>query len=437
MASLPRLQTALEGATIPRDEIRQRLVTLINTELALDANPDLEYPDRGGTLESILDVAVLQDEIEAIVNDFATTLLPTYSEAEYQRVVEIFVSALPTHLSINQQADLANIFAAGLQRHELPAFLIDVFFDNLSEALELRTPSESGEFEFEPVPMDLEDVEVSPPLLFPWFEYSTIIARDPPSTAILPELPDVATLSPAQVELYKWMLDLYNLKTAFMDIQAQLCLMVNDICASDGPLRTEAQQLLDESASDLDIVLLPDDYIPTAPEMECVVVSGLEKAGERLLGAMDKIFDAEKYLVKKETILLANGEKLKVYASRYERSRYRDFVKWHIDGLILRGSRVSCFFPRTPVPEPNIRKYDETEPRCPICCVDLPEEGEICPPAAVSFKCCNKGFHTDCLLDSYFAKVGHGTPCPMCRTEFDLEFLGEMLEEKVRELNVL
>ena len=51
----------------------------------------------------------------------------------------------------------------------------------------------------------------------------------------------------------------------------------------------------------------------------------------------------------------------------------------------------------------------------------------------------NRPFHLDCLLFWVFLKItiGQQMSCYWCRPEVDLEFLGEMLEIKIREFNNL
>ena len=79
-----------------------------------------------------------------------------------------------------------------------------------------------------------------------------------------------------------------------------------------------------------------------------------------------------------------------------------------------------------------------TDDDCVVCHEELPEEGEVAIPAIVTYKCCNRAFHADCLLAWLFNKIPASTmTCPMCRAELDLEFLGEVMEMKTLELGVL
>ncbi len=416
-------------------ELEQALADLVRIGLE-STDPDfiaLSSVDNE-QVRAIHRTAIAQAEIEYLIDIFVLAL-SLMEDEQHVPAVRIFASALPPWLSIVQQADLAERFAQRLSQSQLRQSLSEVFLDHLPAAAELRSPSvQSVGSEFEVVPMDLEDVVVPPPRVFLWLESSVINSRDPrevyppfygddvPNSAVVNQLDDLT-------------IDLCNLSNALRAYLEKIFLMFTDFSQSDGFNTSGIQDHLFAIANLLDTVLLPEIH-DIAPSRVKTLAIGLE-VGEGLLETVkDDLFKAEEYIVSQERRVLSEGDKTKAYASRYERSRHRYFLRWLIANFQTARLREMTI-PSIVQPQPIVHAYDESETRCPICCEDLPEDGELCHPAVSSFACCSKGFHTDCLLSCIFDKLGKGTPCPMCRAPLGREYLGELLEQKVRELQVL
>jgi hypothetical protein len=403
--------------------------------LTLGPPADEDYPEERivqRDLELHFSSYEYTDDLQGLIESFVSGMLPPRPETQQQIAVELFtLHYIPEDLTIEEQGDLGQVFEQYLRLHRLPVELVDFFYESLPEPIDLMSPDE-----YEPIPMEgLEDVVVERSSMFPWFDPTTIIVRNPARPLTPLHNPDIEG-SAALREIHDLATDLSRIHSAFCDIHDQLSHMIVDMGAPDDPLRVGAQRLLHENADDLDLVLLPDpDDISMDDDLH-TLAEGLANV-ERIFGIIkEKVFLAETYLVTQETLLLASGDKFKAYASRYERSRYRDFLRWlfaNCKTARLRG----VFIPTSQEPAPVSRAYDESEHRCPVCFEDLPEEGELTPPPAVSFTCCNKGFHVDCLLEWSFEKLDQGMPCPMCRKQFDLDFLGTLMEQKVRELQCL
>ncbi|ETI19388.1 hypothetical protein G647_09221 [Cladophialophora carrionii CBS 160.54] len=348
------------------------------------------------------------DGILRFVEAFVSEYLPSLPENQRGDSIEEFAYNLPTDLTIEDQATV------GLPR-----------------AIELLSSDEDG-----PMPMEgLDDDAARRAGNFPWFAPSTIITRDPPSPVVPFYDPDIEGAA-ALNEIRIWVRELFSLNSLFFDIQAQMSSMVRDMGASDDPLRLNAQRLLDEAVDDLIQVSLPSLFELSLDKVQPRAES-LADAERHVVTAKEKLFLAEAYLVTQEALLLASGDEFKAHASRYERTRYRDHLRWLVSNLQTARLRGIFICSSSTELEPVTRSYDTSEDSCPVCREDLPEEGEIAHPPAVSFACCNKGFHVDCLLEWLFENFSEDMDCPMCRKELDLDFLGALMEQKVQELQCL
>ncbi|EXJ53937.1 hypothetical protein A1O7_09274 [Cladophialophora yegresii CBS 114405] len=370
------------------------------------------------------------DGFKRDVESFLSEYLPSRPENRRGDLVEMFAEGFP-ELTIEQQAALGEFFIECLDLYQLPSELSDRFWEGLPQAIELMSPDGDES-------MDGSDDSWIPGVgAVPWFNPTTIIGRDPARSEDPFYGPDTEG-SAAPDEIRDWTTDLSCLHTAFFDIHDQMSDMIPDLVVgvSADPLHIRAERLLRESQHDL---FAAGSFIELAAKpRKGPFFQSLVSAERSLATAREKIFRAETYLVTQEDTLLAGEDwKFLGHASRYERSRYRDHLRRLVASCRTERVRIFSIGSSSTELEPVTRSYDESEDKCPICYDDLPEEGEIAPPPAVTFTCCNKAFHVDCLLEWLFGKIRQGMHCPMCRKGLDLDFLGALMEQKVQELQCL
>ena len=232
------------------------------------------------------------------------------------------------------------------------------------------------------------------------------------------------------------------MRGAFYSVKARIESMVdlNDLAV---PGEATARQLLAMSNNILrDDVRLPvnadeewstDDLSPEVVRHAC---QGLTNAEKNLVWVRDHLYGAESYLVFQERMMTEGGSGgLLLPATRFERAKYRYALKDVVANLQTERLRQVFAVPINPSePQASPAQWpieDDQEEPCPIC-----YEANGSP---VSTLCCKKFFHIDCLLEWVFGKISQQnlTTCPMCRTKLSQEFLGEMLEMKVRDMECL
>jgi hypothetical protein len=268
-----------------------------------------------------------------------------------------------------------------------------------------------------------------------WLTLSTIVLADPPSQEFdLDEQESQGRLSSS----YRDIIDLSHFMHALRDYNSQLYGMFTGTVAHDDFYPHHHQPLRD-NIYDFDRVWFPD-----LPDLEDDVALGGEvderifADDETILSRIhERLFEAERRMIAREESLLRNGHTLEAYGSRYERTRYRYRLKSRVAGFRNERYRDMFRIPSSVQPAPIARPYETADP-CAICYDALERtEGEVSCPPVVTYHCCNRPFHTDCLL-GWLLPNAHGLmTCPWCRASVSLENLGEVLESRVRELQCL
>ncbi|KAJ9609897.1 hypothetical protein H2200_006226 [Cladophialophora chaetospira] len=312
----------------------------------------------------------------------------------------------------------------------------------IEETLELRArvfPEEddtsdeenvSGDDTSEDEPSSLEDDDTltSTPVNVPiWLKLSVITQRGPKVPRPLFYDPDLRASSILN-SLRNEYLDIFDLRDALGHKAVQYSKMVADMT---GPYSSLHLLSLRETADIVDRMLPWDE-----DELSIDVVSGLSGVLKTAKAAIqdieERLFKVEKYIVSQEVRLIAAGNKFKARASRYERCRHR----YHLDWLRQSRSNVTS----TPLPTSTDPSKEEVDP-CPICYESVEREDvDFACQIVAARHCCKRVFHTDCLLLWLFEKVDSEDSemtCPWCRSEMDLDLLGELMEAGVRALRCL
>jgi hypothetical protein len=399
-----------------------------------DGRPHFVVDTPNGEAGLMFDDEVLKEMVRRFVFE---TVVDTPDE--FRRVtVAVFSHTMPGELTLEVQSDLGDEFQNALAYQQLDPVLADDFWSFMPPAIEMMVGEgqDDGELEI----ADLEDVVVPPRRIWEWFEPSMAV----PCKPHLNETSEFSqTSAGAQIRrIYEWGWDLMELQQAFSQAATKMRDMLLEI-GPVAPVTEEAVQVAAEMLENNTAALLTGQFLNpshVAAYPEQVDWYALNYAGfEAKLGyVIDRTFFAERVLCQLEDALMPTNP-LKASASRYERTRYRFKLLASFASLATMQLRETySYIPTTDLPPPVFRAFDFSETKCSICLEELPEEGEIVEqPPVVSFNCCNKGFHTDCLLEWAFGKWNQDMPCPMCRTPLGLEVLGSMLEHKVRELRLI
>ncbi|EXJ58637.1 hypothetical protein A1O7_06064 [Cladophialophora yegresii CBS 114405] len=240
-----------------------------------------------------------------------------------------------------------------------------------------------------------------------WLELSTIIRRDPQPQARTVPGPESEGSATTNL-LTSRELGIVSLREAFRDVNQQFTAMAADMMAlpTSHVLRTLRENDADihHSEATIDHLFLGN----ASPGQD-----GLEIARECLARVHGRLFEVERYIIEEENLLLTAGRTFRAYSLRYERTRHRYFLKWVVAGLQEPQLRDRFRIPSSVQPAPIARPYEGQDP-CPICyeAVEQPEEW-------------------------LFPKAGTGMTCPWCRASVPMDFLGEVMESRVRELQCL
>ena len=410
-------------------EIMEQVRQFFRSTIAVDNTDNhLELEDVTGSIRLLLNV----EDIKVLVKGFVSSVLILCPEAQRPRTLEIFAGFMPFGLTIDEQGDIGAVLVETLQELRLDHHLSDGFFLHLPQAAELV---EDMEFD------SGYEVEADEPLAYDlpgWFRPVPfgINTSQPRSAPVYgPEVPGYQILN----EMDDWVQDLHILLDGLHRVIVQFDNMIVDQSDTfDWHARWNAQQCLVEVMQDLQMVLLPERADLSLADIP-ILRPGLDNAERLLWKMLSPLFiNVERYLVLSENWLITTDDKkFLAYASRYERARCRYFLRYlisHLNTPRLRGIQI----PSYPQLEHIARPY-EGEESCVICYEELPEEGEIATPPIVTYNCCKKPYHADCLLGWLFSKLPKEVmTCPMCRTELTLDFLGgEVMESKLLAMQVL
>ncbi len=202
---------------------------------------------------------------------------------------------------------------------------------------------------------------------------------------------------------------------------------------------------------------LPTGKVRQLPDQPFAEFQKLQEKEQALESVREALHFAEMYLIKREKDKIQGSwTDFAAYASRYERARLRynfqhvlsEIVTPHLRGIVELNLRLIT--PRFAVA--NYEKLVSKSPQknksalktqkgmrdndCQICHDDLAETDAS---RVITYQCCRRAFHVDCLLSwlliDFHVFLRRG--CPHCREELDLGFLGQVLEVKVRALDVL
>jgi hypothetical protein len=268
-----------------------------------------------------------------------------------------------------------------------------------------------------------------------WLTLSTIVLADPSSQeSDLDEQESQGRLSSS----YRDIIDLSHFMHALRDYNSQLYGMFTGTVAHDD-FSPHHHQPLRDNIHDFDRVWFPDlpdleDDVALRGEVDVRIFADDETILSRI---HERLFEAERRMIAREESLLRNGHTLEAYGSRYERTRYRYRLKSRVAGFWNERYRDMFSIPSSVQPAPIARPYETADP-CAICYDALERtEGEVSCPPVVTYRCCNRPFHTDCLLGWLLPNVHGIMTCPWCRASVSFENLGEVLESRVRELQCL
>lgn len=177
-----------------------------------------------------------------------------------------------------------------------------------------------------------------------------------------------------------------------------------------------------------------------------------------LVQLRDAISRAETYLHNEESDILASKDahKSNAYLSRFaracERKNLRSVLHFAVTSDLKQMFSEILKGPGGGQQVALPSQQNIQDPMCPVCQEDVdldaaskPRSTHHCKKAAndeaswVSTKCCGKTFHADCLLEWSFSQISRGrnSSCPMCRGTFDMEFIGEAVEVKTRQMKML
>ena len=376
-------------------------------------------------------------QMEPLVLDAAdlVTRLTTGHESERLQIIESYARSLPQFLSVEEQATLGALFEAAVRREQLPRSLLDIFWDNLPDPVELQSP-----VEYEPVPEE-EIIQAVPVYeLPPYFDPSIIVHQSPQKqqTAVL------GSGTPAAlIQIRNLAADLSALQDAFLNISGRLFFLTAGRNVHENEYKIRGNSLLDNYNKLEQFGYLPD---PTEITLEGGALVCSDKPTlrdemiklERLLSkVMENVFQSEKFLIAQVLSLTTrNNTKFIGICLRYEMARYRHALKHTIANLSTERLRQVCI-PSTNLPDTVAARPCRGDPLCPICCQK--DEGENPPLPAVTYTCCQRAFHVDCLLSWLLLKVSSNKrmSCPMCRAEMSLEYLGEVMTMKTVEMQCL
>ncbi|OAP57174.1 hypothetical protein AYL99_07912 [Fonsecaea erecta] len=155
--------------------------------------------------------------------------------------------------------------------------------------------------------------------------------------------------------------------------------------------------------------------------------------------------DAERFLVAMEASFLGARDRFFAAALRYERSKYRQFIKSAVNSLKTERLRQIDYTQNVlrsweyAWEPPVMPPFHQDHTICPICQEDLGgEDGEIVADPVVT-GCCQRPFHIDCILSWLLEKINNdaGMTCPMCRDRKGSDFLADVLEMKVMQMDNL
>ncbi len=146
----------------------------------------------------------------------------------------------------------------------------------------------------------------------------------------------------------------------------------------------------------------------------------------------ESFLEGERMVIDHESAMIETGCNFEASASRFERSKFRAWFKAKVADLRTEQGRQLFALPSSESLQAvgSVKAQPNNGPDdCSICYTNH--------AAPVFTKCCNRAFDADCLLNWALPNVRAGMTCPMCRANMDLEFLGELLEVQVKEMNVL
>ena len=396
----------------------------------------LQVRDLANTVASLPDISTIQDAIEASSPSFHTNGLPEELELQLRFHFEFNLPDEPMFAQARTLFWPYNLSDfGGFPERSLPAEMWD----------RVRRVRPGIRFFQPPAP--------EPTIVPAYFEPS--LAFEPES-----ETQDSMSSYGPEIEasaLLNEVVDLITIKEAFKSILLQLMHILEDECYTApeaNPARTTMQDLLMSTHVMLYKAYEDGEGSNVLPDMlqgTPAILAFVAKV-EPILGKVrEAIVQAERFVITLELLRLTTDKKFKAYALRFERAKIRKYFARIIGGLKTERLKqvdyktdVLCRWdPADPAALP-VRPFDESDSMCAVCYEDFAlEDGEIALPPVVT-KCCKKPFDVDCLLPWLLEKIPklqqYRVPpmtCPMCRTDIDLEFFGEMLEMKTRELGNL
>ena len=353
--------------------------------------------------------------------------LTTTQRSEIPQTIISFATSMPDTLTIAQQAALGGLFERYLEYLGLPAYFGGYFWDSLPVAIELQERDADEEEEWEPTP---EFMDGSPPyyLLPEWFDPVIPVAQTPQQ-----HVEKRGKGSPEYMVDFKF--DLLSLANALQRTNTTLEALV-----SDENLR---EFMLLRNDLDLNLVLSPE--VSAILEADIALVSkesfrnGLLNAEGILRKVSDRVVLVDMALRRKEDTLLADPVthvRIEGHFLRWARASYRFALN-----DVCRNMR--CEWLRKPIPMeyskrliPIAARPQGGDTECVVCTEELTDNSID----TTYTPCCNRGYHSECLLTWCFGKLS-GQPnkqmtCPMCRSEIKFVFLADLMEAQISKMTV-
>jgi hypothetical protein len=242
---------------------------------------------------------------------------------------------------------------------------------------------------------------------------------------------------------------LTSIQTGLKYVNARLIAIIHVEGPSGSPEKKEAMALLRQNHLDL-ASLTPgcgEDAIQPENVMQIDHVEIIHRMESTLNQARQRLARAEQYLMTLEQQWLTTDNTFKARACQFERAKWQYTFKQVI--ALLKSDRLkqidyttdvlgSCFPVADPPPIPERTRAPGAENSCPICQEDfpVPDEGQIVAAPIVT-ACCRQPFDFDCLWPCVVRKIdtNQTAACPLCRTAIHLDFLGEMLDVLIKDLD--
>ncbi len=429
--------------------------------------------------------------IELRIEDFVALRLCYLPANQRQRAVELFAAeSMPWGLILDEQRELGEFFASCLHRNKLAKDLVHVFHDNLPPATHIIHPIVEDLSEAEIAAEDENEgwsddddslvddaldhitaatneihlgagnpsardhisaashlldrvldgqdknVNVSddkePAILPSWFSDREFCLRCCPEQQYRQFDEDVQ--GSAQLnQILDLASDLRELIQVLENFDDKLWCRIRliQLLKPGGrisKMSSDALELLGKNSVDgvLAKMLLINSHRPEHLENASAIRQRFEKVENFLLPIKQRLLNVESYLACNDARL--TEEEYEDWGSLH--AAFRN----HLGGIIshLRTPRLqTTYLPQASQVQLTTREHKE-EDCCSICYADFAPRRETEPPLAVTYKCCQRVFHTACLL-TWLLTQPKDISCPLCRHPVGLDHLRELMEMQLRD----